>query len=317
MKTVRVIGLVCLATLGFFSGVYSQTMRCEKSNDGKLKCKPVSFEEFNEEAKKRLEAMRRNEKILKRIFEENGLSSDFIDFQTLSSPCMLSELENKFALAFSLYPSYMHPFPTLKGAIIASEVILPGKLKLQADTAILAKNIFFEGDEIEIKGNHAIFLIATRGIFARGKTIKIDTSGKGRKEWLESFVGGTDNVDRSGVPGADGRPGRNGASGLFGAAGANAVDGSCDGNRDGADGSQGATGAVGENGEDGERGEHGGNGQPIIITISRYSNDTYVLNSRGGDGGNGGRGGDAGRGGDGGPGGNGGRGAVCGSGECG
>ncbi|MDT7690244.1 MAG: hypothetical protein QOE46_3003 [Acidobacteriota bacterium] len=109
----------------------------------------------------------------------------------------------------------------LKGVQIADTLYLPEKVKLEGDTVILVRNLIFEGQRVEIKGNHSISVFAIERTGALGTTLEgalrergvrftnasfdrgalkfaalslpliengkmtIDTSGLGSKEWLE------------------------------------------------------------------------------------------------------------------------------------
>jgi len=224
----------------------------------------------------------------------------------------------------------------LEGVEIANELSLPEQIRLTGDTVILAKRIRFRGQNIRIKGPHAVHFFAVDSLGTRdgGGTITIDTSGPGRREWLESRNPPQSSVQRqvekpktifqktsyvfsepftqnqNGQPGADGANGQNGSNGSNGSAGSNGTDGSCKGNRNGSNGQNGSDGSSGFNGGNANNGGNGGAGQPITITVTDM-NATYNLITKGGAGGNGGAGGYGGNGGIGGHGGNGGNGAGC------
>lgn len=255
----------------------------------------------------------------------------------------------------------------LKGAQIADTLFLPEKIELEGDTVIVAKRLIFEGRDVFIKGNHDIHIFTVEpatlteqvteanqaqllnvGFNASSKlrrlastlrpaqsgNITIDTSGAGRKEWLEAeqqrkratsqsgvrkikagFT--TDSAtaqtsqDGSGSRGADGMNGDPGLPGTNGENGVNGANGVCGGNVNGSPGSGGKSGSTGYDGNNGAHGEDGGNGRPITVTIATGDTQRYTLISKGGDGGWGGRGGNGGTGGRGGDGGKGGNGADC------
>lgn len=104
----------------------------------------------------------------------------------------------------------------LSGVHIADTLYVPEQVQLTGDTVILARQLVFEGRNVLIKGNHAIHVfpiesekLANFAADGRGRkrgaqfykanysstsprqatnqsmTITIDTSGLGRKEWLE------------------------------------------------------------------------------------------------------------------------------------
>lgn len=238
----------------------------------------------------------------------------------------------------------------LKGVYIVGELTLPDKVELEGDTVILARRVTFQGRDVTVKGPHSVYFFAVDSFSAseKGGTMTIDTSGRGRKEWLESLqqkksearplsptihravfipVGGSPKAefrraapwkpqvvdDRSGAPGQDGDFGLPGGMGDPGLDGTRGADGSClsgliEGGR-GTDGRLGGQGRDGGNGEDGRPGEKGGD---ITLSITDPGDATaYRLISKGGNGGEGGDGGRGGQGGTGGKGGDGGNGAGC------
>ncbi|HEV2704964.1 MAG TPA: hypothetical protein VGV59_03510 [Pyrinomonadaceae bacterium] len=238
----------------------------------------------------------------------------------------------------------------LKGAHLANVVRLPEKVQLTGDTVIIANRIVFEGTDVLVKGNHAVHFFALDSMETTGGAGKltIDTSGRGRKEWLEEqqnkaaqpSAGSRDALrplterggffiskagyshaltvtqtiyeDRDGQPGADGEMGLFGQPEENGSDGQNGVDGSCGGDPNGHPGFEGDWGEDGEDGGRGVDGQPGGDAQPATLTITDPNTRTlYVVTARGGTGGNGGGGGYGGQGGNGGRGGNGGNGAAC------
>lgn len=254
---------------------------------------------------------------------------------------------------------------TLKGAQLAETLLLPSKIKLDGDTVILAKRLIFEGNDVLIKGNFDVHIFTLEPIFLtapldRGAQsllnvgfkpslgftqlraalppveeghITIDTSGDGRKEWLERRKNKTASQGRSerymvkagfrasgpltpqysentsGQRGADGAPGDPGLPGTSGANGVDGQNGACGHNVNGADGSTGGYGRNGENGTNGTQGTRGDDARNITINVQ--SGFTYTLLANGGEGGWGGAGGPGGTGGRGGDGGKGGNGADC------
>ncbi|MBA3240707.1 MAG: collagen-like protein, partial [Acidobacteria bacterium] len=238
----------------------------------------------------------------------------------------------------------------LEGAQLADVFRLPEKVQLKGDTVIIANRIVFDGKNVSIKGNHAIHFFALNSIGTAngGGTVTIDTSGLGRKEWLEqqqnkagqrsakSKESPRRSTERGGffmakasyshalivnpamLQNGDGQPGADGAMGQFGYAGGsgtssyNGANGSCGGDLNGQPGGDGGWGGDGTDGQRGGDGSSGEDARPITLTITD-PNDTspYVVTARGGAGGQGGQGGYGGQGGSGGNGGNGGNGAVC------
>jgi hypothetical protein len=246
----------------------------------------------------------------------------------------------------------------IKGVQLGDILYLPEKVQLTGDTVILANKVIFEGRNPIIKGNYKILYspLVTDGAlgttletamrnqetifsevsFTNSSRLKkfvprllrdnwsltIDTSGQGRKEWLEkqkqskqvqfskiSFQqtndtsGGNGNTGDSvniGNPGADAAP----DPAIQG------PPGSCGGQING------FSGFPGENGDTGNapiavagKGGRGGDAQPQF----NYPGPTGIYNFRakGGDGGQGGKGGQGGTGGKGAQGGKGGTGANC------
>ncbi|HEX8746778.1 MAG TPA: hypothetical protein VF717_06225, partial [Pyrinomonadaceae bacterium] len=232
----------------------------------------------------------------------------------------------------------------LKGAQIADTLFLPERIELDGDTVIVAKRLIFEGRNVVIKGNHDIHIFtvepatlteqATEGnqvqILNAGfndpswlrslastlrpvqsGNITIDTSGSGRREWLESqrrnrpgaaarsavrmvkagFERGArsalsqESEDASGQRGVDGVNGEGGLPGDNGRDGANGLNGICGGNVNGGQGEEGGYGIRGNDGEDGRDGEDGGDARNITINVR--TGYTYMLIANGGDGGNG------------------------------
>ncbi|HEX8195586.1 MAG TPA: hypothetical protein VF571_05190 [Pyrinomonadaceae bacterium] len=259
----------------------------------------------------------------------------------------------------------------LKGAQLADTLVLPEQVELTGDTVIVAKNLILEGRNVVIKGNHDVHVFTVNpiiqveqtasapsdAIFAPAsfstsfnlnrylKTVRIvqngsvtvDTSGIGRKEWLEnrarmaqavhpsgarmtkinfnpnakplSFL--LDTIDTSGNPGADGANGDDGNPGQPGDSPTGKVgNGSCTGNRNGDDGRWGIDGGTGQEGGDGKPGVEGGDASDINLPVSSMT-ATYTLRANGGEGGKGGKGGTGGSGGRGGNGSRGGDGADC------
>jgi hypothetical protein len=259
----------------------------------------------------------------------------------------------------------------LKGAQVADTLFLPEKVYIEGDTVILARRLVFEGKDVFIKGNHAVHIFTIEPTtltetVARGSQVQffnasfkaspelrrlastlrpvqnghitIDTSGIGRKEWIESrrqrgtaattsqseasmvkagFTSGIRSEvtqvsqDKSGRPGADGVTGEGGLPGTNGEGGANGVNGVCGGNVNGTDGFEGGGGGIGYDGKNGGPGDNGTSGEPITVNIAAGDTQSYTLTSKGGDGGWGGDGGAGGTGGRGGEGGKGGNGADC------
>ncbi len=108
----------------------------------------------------------------------------------------------------------------LGGVELADTLYLPEKVQVTGDLVILAKHLVFEGNDVLIKGNYNISIFPVESINIMGTTlprrtykttgkqrleievelpetrpyvaggrITIDTSGRGRKEWLEDIGG--------------------------------------------------------------------------------------------------------------------------------
>ncbi len=153
-------------------------------------------------------------------------------------------------------------------------------------------------------------------------SLTIDTSGKGRMEWLEeqkrrtkvgfvktSLQGGT--IDNSGGPGSTGPTGNIGLTGSNGTPDPSPKgdDGVC-GSPHGLSGFPGSPGGTGNLGQTGGEGVPGGDASLIVAQINTTTG-TYTYLAKGGDGGQGGKGGPGGFGGTGAQGGTGGTGANC------
>jgi hypothetical protein len=243
----------------------------------------------------------------------------------------------------------------LSGAYFADTLYLPEQITLAGDTVLLARQIVFEGSDVLIKGPHDVHLFSIEGIgvvgqrladlpepqfrqltnlrtldrrstpllspaYARGR-ITIDTSGRGRTEWLNSTkathssndISLLTTIDQSGTPGADGSNGTDAQPAANGGNGANGANGVCGTvtSVNGAPGSPGVDGTAGSNGGVGGSGNNGQNAGNITFTIPDGSSDDFIFLAKGGDGGDGGHGGNGGRGGNGGTGGRGGNGVDC------
>jgi hypothetical protein len=217
----------------------------------------------------------------------------------------------------------------LSGVVMADTLVLPEKVKIEHDTVIISKHVVFTGRSPIIKGSHSLHLFALNSMRAangKGTVITIDTSGVGRKEWLESqrqqamqtakrqkisTAHAVSFVQYSGVFGSDGNMGAIGSNGSHGFNGPAGVAGSCSTEKNGTSGGAGTpatAGGPGGNGGDGKDGQNGKSSTFIVPTIDAGS---FSILARGGDGGNGGPGGWGGTGGSGGNGGKGGDGASC------
>ena len=226
-----------------------------------------------------------------------------------------------------MYLSTVHS-GRLHGVVMADTLTLPEKVKIEGDTVIIARRVNFTGRAPTIKGPHDLHLFALdSATFVNGRetVVTIDTSGFGRKEWLESLNQGASNSKQtntvahhinllqnsSGTPGSDGNVGGVGSNGISGGHGSAGVQGSCSTNKNGGDGNAGADGSDGGNGGAGSDGNPGNNASAQTINIPNVNAGSYNVIARGGNGGNGGGGGYGGAGGSGGNGGAGGDGASC------
>lgn len=141
-----------------------------------------------------------------------------------------------------MYQERVHP-ATLRGAIMANVLRLRDRVELTGDTVIIANRIVFEGRSVTIKGNHGVHFFALDSIGSEtgeDVTVTIDTSGLGRREWLEQQrqqgankpaasrsrasivpinyrhgLSAQEVENRSGQPGADGTTGNPGHNTLF------------------------------------------------------------------------------------------------------
>ncbi len=245
----------------------------------------------------------------------------------------------------------------VKGVQIADTLYLPEKVELTGDTVIIAKQVIFEGRDVLIKGNYNVYFFPIDREGVLGTTLEVamkeqevtfqkasfnnasrlkrftprllqddwsitvDTSGLGRKEWLEkqkrkqaqqvkyqkaSFVLDDITIDQRGTT-----PGGTGVTGNIGAIGTSGLpnpsrqgdDGSCDDShpqgREGVPGREGGQGGIGFTGGEGIK---GGDATVINWTITSTTGTWHFLAS-GGDGGEGGQGGTGGTGANGGRGG--------------
>jgi hypothetical protein len=225
--------------------------------------------------------------------------------------------------------SKVHSQP-LRGLVMASTIKLSEKSRVEGDTVIIAKHVILSGRAPLIKGPHDIHLFALDSIKAangRETVITIDSSGVGRKEWLESQraqaklpfkrkIDATNHVpamaqDYNGLRGNDGTMGQPGADGENGIDGIQGAAGSCATTKTGGDGTSGSGGSSGGNGLSGTNGSNGTDAKNATITILNANAGPIHVMARGGAGGNGGPGGYGGLGGKGGNGARGGDGAGC------
>lgn len=226
-----------------------------------------------------------------------------------------------------MYLSKVHS-GRLRGVVMADTLTLPEKVKIEGDTVIIARRINFTGRAPTIKGPHDIHLFALDSAnVANGRetVITIDTSGFGRKEWLESLKQRAGNSKQtktvanhanllqnsSGAPGSDGSMGAVGSNGINGGHGSAGVQGSCSTNKNGGNGGAGDNGSDGGHGSTGSDGKPGNNATGQTINIPNVNAGSYNIIAKGGNGGDGGAGGFGGTGGAGGNGGAGGDGASC------
>lgn len=218
----------------------------------------------------------------------------------------------------------------LRGVVMADTLTLPEKVKIESDTVIIARRINFTGRAPTIKGPHDIHLFALDAVNVangRGTVVTIDTSGSGRKEWLESLkqqqasssaqtrtMAHHANLlqgNTAGADGSDGSMGGVGSNGNNGGHGSAGVQGSCSTNKNGGSGNSGGNGSQAGNGGNGSNGTAGTSGGNQTITITNINAGGFNVITKGGNGGNGGPGGFGGTGGAGGNGGAGGSGASC------
>jgi hypothetical protein len=249
----------------------------------------------------------------------------------------------------------------LKGVELADTLYLPEKVEITGDTVILAKKVVFEGRHPVIKGNYNVSFMTIEIEGAIGTTLEvamqkqgirsthaayknpfllkkfaprlltenwsltIDTSGLGRKEWLEKQkrqkranhaslrrAASPQDNNTSGGPGARGGNGNIGITGPDGfpnpsPAGDNGVCGVDQHGSDGFPGNNGGTGYQGEQGLTGGR----GNDATAQNNVVSSSTGTFNFYANGGEGGQGGKGGPGGYGGTGATGGHAGNGADC------
>lgn len=216
----------------------------------------------------------------------------------------------------------------LRGVVMADTLILPEKVKIESDTVIIARRINFTGRAPIIKGPHAIHFFALDSVNVgngRGTVVTIDTSGFGRKEWLESLKERASNSKQTktvahhasllqgnaGVDGSDGSMGGVGSNGNSAGHGSAGVAGSCSTNKNGGNGNAGGNGSSAGHGANGGNGTAGTAGGNVTLNITNVNAGSFNVITKGGNGGYGGPGGFGGTGGAGGNGGAGGDGASC------
>jgi hypothetical protein len=306
---------------------------------------PTQGQQQIEEAKARARRMMKAVSQVRKLLREAG-----VPFEPLT--LFRSRWRQRLAPIFESMPEMRAnktQVAALSGVHLANTLHLPNRVELAGDTVILAKHIIFQGRDVLIKGSHSIHIFAVNSVRKTdntGGSITIDTSGRGKKEWLEStkdkqslrpaprvpFAQGmtfkwaaspfsafvhpvsfaSSLADLNGAPGARGTDGQLGADGLIGQEGTKGADGSCFGSLDGEIGWFGGDGGDGANGGDAGNGSPGENGHGDTLTITDPADDTqYNFVTNGGAGGDGGTGGNGGRGGGGGKGGGGGDGAGC------
>ena len=215
----------------------------------------------------------------------------------------------------------------LRGVVMADRLTLAEKLKIDADTVVIAREIIFNGSAPVIRGAHEFHLFALSSVNAANgadTVITIDTSGEGVNYVpvpAESSIKAGHRTVTIDTSGANGDAGSNatdadvnivsapsGKSGKTGADGTAGQPGACATDNAGGIGGQGSDGLAGEDGANGETGKVGTDAHNQTITIPNIDAPDFQLVGKGGPGSNGtngGRGGDGGRGGNGGNGGNG------------
>ena len=305
----------------------------------------------------------KNFKPLKELLVQKGVP---FEPELVLSPQSKKVVASKLAQMLEMYETRQLG-KKIKGVQLADVLYLPEKVQLTGDTVIMANKVIFEGRNPVIKGNYKILFFPLVIDGALGTTLEvamkeqktafskvsltnssrlknfvplllqdnwsltIDTSGQGRKEWLEkqkqaketkiskiSFV--QDNCeppycrDTSGTGGGTGTQATIGNSGLNGGPdpAIQGPPGFC--GLQSADGYRGATGEEGGTGNApttlGGIGEPGGDAESQFNS-PQNTTGTYIYRAKGGEGGQGGKGGQGGTGGTGAQGGKGGTGANC------
>lgn len=245
----------------------------------------------------------------------------------------------------------------LAGVTIAHTLYLPQQVDLKGDTVILVRNLVFQGRDAIIKGPFSIYVypidqvgsldeaakgtsaktgvrflkagfkIAGNSPMIRAANLTIDTSGFGRKEWLQGRAASrTDNarlrhvsftqteINHNGGYGSDGTSAPTGDTGANGPLATGGNNGTCGSNStvNGTNGGGGNSGGTGLTPTlNGGNAAPGQTAAPINFAIPDPPAGTYTFLANGGDGGIGGSGGQGGTGGPGSTGGTGGNGANC------
>gem|GEM_PF-2842286 len=258
-----------------------------------------------------------------RVLAKAGLD---IDASSLFTRLGRSKLRPSLARYGEMYLTVNRSEP-LSGVVMAHTLRLAEKMDIADDTVIIANHIRFTGKAPVIKGPHDVHFFAVDSVAAEqgpGTVITIDTSGLGRKEWLESkqarlgerqrgrLANHTQPIVSDGTAGSDGVSGTPGQTGNGGGNGSSGQPGSCSTVKNGGNGGAGAAGSAGGNGNTGGNGAGGTAAGAVTLTITDPTDSSsYNLSAVGGQGGNGGDGGSGGTGGTGGDGGRGGDGAGC------
>ena len=196
-----------------------------------------------------------------------------------------------------MYLSKTHTGP-LRGVLMADTLTLPEKAKIDGDTVIIAKHIVFTGRAPVIKGNHEIHVFAlesTKAANGPKTVITIDTSGRGRDEWIKArleqanakrtkrFANHAINFqDTSGAPGADGVMGPVGSNGENGSNGLGGANGSCSTSKNGGTGFPGGSAFPGGDGGPGTHATKGENAHNQSLIVNSVNSGSYNVVARGG-----------------------------------
>ncbi len=183
--------------------------------DAKLN-RQLSEQSAKEDPMKLKAAMKRDFEPARRALLSRGVP---FDPDLLLEPNWQSALAPVFAQMPEMQTSRYRSEP-LGGVELADSLYLPERVNVLSDTVIIAKHLVFEGNNVLIKGNHNISIFPVESVSIMGTTlprrphkttgiqglriqvelpevrpnvegghITIDTSGRGRKEWLESIGG--------------------------------------------------------------------------------------------------------------------------------
>lgn len=194
--------------------VFSHT-NLELKSDAKLNWQ-LNEQSGKEDPMKLKAAMKRDFEPARRVLLSQGVP---FEPDLLLEPNWQSALAPVFAQMPEMQISRYQGEP-LSGVELADTLYLPEKVQVSYDLVIIARHLVFEGNDVLIKGNHNISIFPVESVSIMGTTLRrrphqttgiqglrlqvelpavkpnvegghvtIDTSGRGRKEWLVDIGG--------------------------------------------------------------------------------------------------------------------------------